>query len=201
MLKKRKNRSDLIIALEGIDGAGKSTLIKNLLADNYFKDKISLYSRTKKNKYMTKFFSSRFMQRHYMLQVPFYILLSYKNYLDFKKQKRAKFIIMDRCFLSNLCYYFPIALDIPIFFKFLSIFEINMIPDVVFILDVKAEIGQIRDGMQKELKWLERTRQTYLHVPNSRVGNGMKVYIIDEDLSIENKKDIILRYIKGMRKL
>lgn len=76
-----------------------------------------------------------------------------------------------------------------------------MIPDVVFILDVKAEIGQIRDGMQKELKWLERTRQTYLHVPNSRVGNGMKVYIIDEDLSIENKKDIILRYIKGMRKL
>jgi thymidylate kinase len=104
----KKNNKRIIIALEGIDGAGKTTLINSIF--NELDGEVSIYRRTQKGILMDKFLSSRFMAKYRVFQIPFYFLLSYINYLRFCCKKQYDVVIMDRCFLSNICYYFPSAL-------------------------------------------------------------------------------------------
>lgn len=94
---KYKNR--IILALEGIDGAGKTTLCNEL--SNFFGSNIVFYKRTEKGKIIDKIVKSQFMQNHYMLQIPIYLLLSYKNFFLFKrKDYNNQVIVMDRCFFK-----------------------------------------------------------------------------------------------------
>ena len=51
-----KYRNRKIVAVEGIDGAGKTTIIKEV--SNYFGDDVIFYSRTKKGKFIDKLVSS-----------------------------------------------------------------------------------------------------------------------------------------------
>ena len=105
------NKSQIVVAIEGIDGSGKTTLINEIC--RYFGEKSIVYKRTHKGKFIDRIVSSAIMQKFYMLQVPIYLLLSYKNYILFKinNKSRDKIIIMDRCFLSNICYFYPKALE------------------------------------------------------------------------------------------
>lgn len=185
----------IIIALEGIDGAGKSSTIKRLI-DSY-NPNITVYSRTQKSKLIDKLVSCKFMRKNYMLQVPIYIYLSHinllKNILQFKK---SKIIVMDRCFLSNICYFYPQSLTNPKLFRFLMFFEPRLYPQKIFILDVVPSVAQIRDSFKKDLGWLVNTRAAYLNTLHSKYLSKYNIEIINEELNIEEKTKIILNYIQ-----
>lgn len=181
------NKSQIIVAIEGIDGAGKTTLIDEIY--RYFGEKSIVYKRTSKGNFMDKLVSSAIMQKYYMLQVPIYLMLSYKNYILFKlnNKSRNKIIIMDRCFLSNICYFYPKALKNNRLLKTLLLFEVKLFPQKIFILDVDPQKGQIRDLNRKSLKWLEATKNTYLEAVNSNLTKLVEIELIPEDLTIEKK--------------
>lgn len=191
---KYKNR--IILALEGIDGAGKTTLCNEL--SNFFGSNIVFYKRTEKGKIIDKIVKSQFMQNHYMLQIPIYLLLSYKNFFLFKrKDYNNQVIVMDRCFLSNICYFFPKSLFDNKLLKKLLWFEVKLYPQIIFILDVEPTIGQARDSNKKALAWLINTRNAYLNTAKSTIADLTTVQIIEDNLSIENKANIIIKYIQG----
>lgn len=194
------NRSQIIIAIEGIDGAGKTTLINEIC--RYFGEKSIVYKRTNKGKFMDRLVSSTLMQKYYMLQVPLYLMLSYKNYISFKinNECRNKIIIMDRCFLSNICYFYPKALNNNRLLRILLFFEVKLFPQKIFILDVDPKKGQIRDSNRKSLEWLKITKSAYLASVNSTLAQLVKIELIPEKLTIEKKRNIIINYIEGEKK-
>ena len=194
------NRSQIIIAIEGIDGAGKTTLINEIC--RYFGEKSIVYKRTNKGKFMDRLVSSTLMQKYYMLQVPLYLMLSYKNYSLFKinNECRNKIIIMDRCFLSNICYFYPKALNNNRLLRILLFFEVKLFPQKIFILDVDPKKGQIRDSNRKSLEWLKITKSAYLASVNSTLAQLVKIELIPEKLTIEKKRNIIINYIEGEKK-
>lgn len=191
------NKSQIIVAIEGIDGAGKTTLIHEIC--HYFGRQCVVYKRTNKGNFMDKLVSSAIMQKYYMFQIPIYLMLSYKNYILFKinNKNRNQIIIMDRCFLSNICYFCPRALTNNRLMKTLLFFEVKLFPKKIFILDVDPKKGQFRDSNRKSLKWLTVARSAYLEAVDSCLTKFVKIELIPEDLPIEKKYNIIINYIKG----
>lgn len=182
-----------IIALEGIDGSGKSTLAKLLCKEFH----ASLYERTKKGKCLFRLVNTNFMQTHYMLQIPIYLFLSYKNYIAFLLRKsKEHVIIMDRCFLSNICYFYPAALDNPRLLNFIMKFEINLIPDSIFIIDVEPELGRKRDNNRKTLKWMYKTKTAYLYSEKSALLAEYNIHVIKDTQTLEKKCEIIIEQIR-----
>lgn len=189
----------IIIALEGIDGAGKSSTIK-LLVDRY-KPYITVYTRTQKTKLIDKLVSCNFMRKHYMLQVPIYIYLSHINLLKNRLQlKNSKIIIMDRCFLSNICYFYPQSLNNQRLFKFLMHFEPQLFPQKIFVLDVKPYVAYIRDLYKKDLRWLVNTRSVYLNAQYSKNLSKYNIEVINEKVNVVKKVKIISDYIQEVIK-
>lgn len=182
-----------VIALEGIDGSGKSTLAQMLSKELG----APLYERTKKGNWLDFIVSTAFMKRFHCLQIPIYLLLSYKNYLSFLlKRDRSPIIVMDRCFLSNICYFYPAALDNPKLLRFIMKFEVNLLPEKIFILDVDPNIGWHRDKNKKTLKWLTETRNAYLASAKSALLSKYDIQIIESHDTIEKTYEIIAKEIR-----
>ena len=191
---KIKNTKQIIIALEGIDGAGKSTLIN--LVCHRLNNQVEVYKRTKKGSIINYFVSIDFFKKHYMFLMPVYLLLSYKNYIVFKLTNQKKpIVIMDRCFLSNICYFFPDAIINNKKLHVLLLFEVKLFPHAVFVLDVDPSVGLSRDGNKKTLEWLTSTRQAYLNIEKSQISDFVDVTTLPADLSLNEKADIIVNYI------
>lgn len=185
-------KSQIIVAIEGIDGAGKTTLIREL--SHYYNGNISVYKRTSKGKAIDMLVSSKVLQNKIMLQMPIYLLLSYKNY--FLLKTKSDILVMDRCFLSNICYFFPKALYHDNLLRRILFFEIKLFPQIIFIIDVKPEIGQNRDLNKKSIEWLKNTRNAYLKAANLKSIDGINIKLLEDSLSIEEKSKIIIEYIE-----
>lgn len=186
----------IIIAVEGIDGAGKSTLIAELTKQ--LMNDVSVYERTKKGKITQKLVTSKILQKYKLMQIPVYLLLSYKNFCLFKvKEKKAPIVIMDRCFLSNICYFFPKALYDQKLLKRVLYWEVKLIPKKIFILDVDPRIGMIRDNKKKSLDWLTSSREAYLNSSNSLINEYVNIEILKQEFSTKQKAKVIIEYIQG----
>lgn len=191
-----KYENRIILAVEGIDGAGKTTLINEI--SNFFGNDIIFYERTKKSKFVDKLVTSKLMQSHHMLQVPIYLLLSYKNFLLLQiRYRNNQIILMDRCFLSNICYFFPKALFDSRLLKRLLWLEVKFFPKTIFIIDVEPAIGQLRDKNKKSLEWLIATRNAYINATKSVMTDWINIRVIEDNLSIKSKANIIIKYIQG----
>lgn len=142
-------KRQVIVALEGVDGAGKTTLIDLLGAE--FGNLAGVYSRTKKGKIVDYIVSSNFMQKNRQLQIPIYLLLSLKNYLFFFKNRHKQIILMDRCFLSNFCYfYFDYLFDKEKFERMMR-FEVKLLPQKIFIINIEPLTAYQRDKKRKQM--------------------------------------------------
>lgn len=188
------NSEKIVIAIEGIDGAGKTTIINELR--KRYANKIGIYKRTKKGKFLDKLVSCQLMKKFNKLQIPIYLFLSYKNYILFKANIEQEVIVMDRCFLSNICYFYPNALFDKKLYERLLFFEIKLYPQTIFILDVSPEVGQKRDNYKKNLNWLVDTRAAYLKATQSDFLADIDIEILCKDISIEEKVEIIIKYIE-----
>ena len=188
---------DIIIALEGIDGAGKTTLA-NLLKKDYG-EAACIYSRTKKGQFSKILLSHPPLNKCRLLQIPFYLILSYKNYLQCFKHVKANILIMDRCFLSNICYFYPFVLKNKTLFKFAMLFELNLFPHEIYIIDEDPAVAQKRDNMEKELNWLRKTRVHYLDAQKSSALLKYNISILSNELTIEEKRALIGKKIEILR--
>lgn len=189
----------IIVALEGIDGAGKSSVI-NFITNKY-KNKVIIYSRTKKGKIIDRIVTCGLLRKYHIFQVVIYFILSHFNFLKYKmKYKDEDIIIMDRCFLSNICYFYPSSLQNKRIFDFFMFFEPKLFPQKIFILDVDPIIAQSRDLYKKDLQWLNDARVNYLNAQNSNYLMNYDIEIIDRRLSLKTKANIVSNYIERVLK-
>lgn len=187
------NHQQIVVAIEGIDGAGKSTLIK--LLSEEFDDSVGIYNRTKKGHILDSLVSCKLMQDHHILQVPIYLFLSFKNYIALGRFKRKPIILMDRCFLSNFCYFYFESLFVAQKFKRKMLFEIKLLPQKIFIIDEEPLIACQRDNEKKRVDWLITTREHYLQSKNSPLMEKYHIEIISNSLTVKDKKERIANYI------
>ena len=183
----------IIISIEGIDGAGKSTIVKEL--KKIYKNNCSIYERTRKSNLVKNLVGFPVVKHIHFLQIPIYLYLSHKNFHIFKKEKQTYLVIMDRCFLSNLCYFFPNALSNSKLFKLAMVLEPNIYQQKIFVLNVNPKIAQKRDDFNKEIKWLEKTNQVYNNSTKSKLLKQYNIEIIKDTYTIEQKIEVIKEYI------
>ena len=183
----------LVIALEGIDGAGKTTLTNAI--KRQFGDNVGILPRTKKGKGCEALINSKLVYNNHCLQIPIYLFLSYVNYFKNLRSIETPITIMDRCFLSNICYYYPVAMKNRMFLWLALLFEIKIFPDQIFIIDEEPSTAHQRDGYQKELDWLISTRNNYLQSAESELLKKYNITIVPKELSVESKASIIIEAI------
>ncbi len=185
----------IVLCLEGIDGVGKTTIVTQI--KKIFGSQCALYSRTQKSNLTQKIVSSKFMRKFKICQIPIYILLSHVNYIKFRKSSiSSPIIVMDRCFLSNISYFFSASLKSVFFMRLIMLFEPRIFPQKIFILDVDPSVAQKRDNFQKDLAWLSKTRNVYLQASESLLLKRYQITVIKDNYSIEQKTDIIVNYIR-----
>lgn len=191
--KHTNNANPIIIAIEGIDGAGKTSIIREI--DNKLSG-ISIYNRTHKSDIVKKILSNPIIQRCHFLQIPIYLYLSRKNYKSFQST-RTDVVVMDRCFLSNICYFYPKAMNNWLLYKLAMLFEVKLFPQKIYIIDVDPDDAYLRNNREKEKRWLIQTRENYLKCLSAKCLEQYKIQRIQSDFTNTIKANIIIHYIQG----
>ncbi len=192
----------MLIAIEGIDGSGKST-IADYLKEELEKEgfRVVVFKEPTNSIYGQKIrqsFNNR-LDAHKELEL---FLLDRKH--DVEKNilpalKKGYIIVMDRYYYSTIAYQGARGIDIDKIKKMNE--KIAPKPDLVIILDVKPEIGirRIKERGDKpnkfeDLEYLEKVRKIFLELKDDNI------VIVDANKNIEFVKNEVLRAIKKFLK-
>lgn len=192
----------MLIAIEGIDGSGKST-IANYLKEELEKEgfRVVVFKEPTNSVHGQKIrqsFNNR-LDAHKELEL---FLLDRKH--DVEKNilpalKKGYIIVMDRYYYSTIAYQGARGIDIDKIKKMNE--KIAPKPDLVIILDVKPEIGirRIKERGDKpnkfeDLEYLEKVRKIFLELKDDNI------VIVDANKNIEFVKNEVLRAIKKFLK-
>ncbi len=179
----------MLIAIEGIDGAGKTTIVKYLVEElrrrGYdvvsFKEPTDLYRDKIKNAKNPEEELILFIKdREYDVEN------NVKPALE-----RGKIVIMDRYYYSTIAYQGAKGIDVE---RIKRMNEKFPKPDIVIILDVRPEVAlkrikaERRPDRFEDLDYLRRVREIFLSLKND-------VVVIDAERELEDVKREVLRII------
>lgn len=192
----------MLIAIEGIDGSGKST-IANYLKEELEKEgfRVVVFKEPTNSIYGQKIrqsFNNR-LDAHKELEL---FLLDRKHDVErniLPALKKGYIIVMDRYYYSTIAYQGARGIDIDKIKKMNE--KIAPKPDLVIILDVKPEIGirRIKERGDKpnkfeDLEYLEKVRKIFLELKDDNI------VIVDANKNIEFVKNEVLKAIKKFLK-
>lgn len=190
------------IAIEGIDGAGKTTLCKLLVGELKNSILIEEPSENEIGKFIKNSLQNK---KNYMLNPFVSTLLFFADRIFLTEKirelkRKYEYIISDRSFLSTYTYQSALLRSEKqkkIFKKiFLQLLGLIEVPDIIIILDVGVEtaLERIRkDGKKYSLyenkKFLERVLENYRNFDLVM----KNTYLVDANRSIEDvKKDVLM---------
>lgn len=161
-----------LIAIEGIDGSGKTTqarLLKGNLTRKGFSSKI--VKEPTKGKYGREI-KSILQQEGEIDQEALFNLFVKDRRENVKEKilpalKRGKVVISDRYFISTLAYQRGKEIS---FERILNAHKFAPLPDLIFILDVSPEVAIRRlsgskDKFEGDRKFLSKARENYHKIP------------------------------------
>ncbi|MCY0860256.1 MAG: dTMP kinase [Sulfolobaceae archaeon] len=182
-----------IVAIEGIDGAGKTT-IANLLKDHIQstrKDKKVILTQEPFTKEITDLIARTEWKDPITLALLFTADRAY--HLNWIKSQNPDIVILDRYYYSTIAYQSALGLDKEWIMCINSKFPK---PDITILLDVdpKVSIRRIREkdlfNFEEKVKSLEKVRNIYLELAKTE----KNFYVIDTTYSGIN--EVIKRVIE-----
>ena len=183
-----------LIVVEGIDGAGKTTIAKylvNTLISNGFK---AIYTREPYHPQIIKLLESKGKELGAIMEA---LLLAADRYLHIQEVIKPHlevgyYVICDRYYYSSLTYQTARGADIN-WIRTINFFIIR--PDVSIYLDVNPEVGlsRLSKNSERRLRYLEniellqKVRNNYLNL----VRNEELMYVNAEKPLSEVKTDVV----------
>jgi len=183
-----------LIVVEGIDGAGKTTIAKylvNTLISNGFK---AIYTREPYHPQIIKLLESKGKELGAIMEA---LLLAADRYLHIQEVIKPHlevgyYVICDRYYYSSLTYQTARGADIN-WIRTINFFIIR--PDVSIYLDVNPEVGlsRLSKNSERRLRYLEdiellrKVRSNYLNL----VRNEELIYVNAEKPLSEVKTDVV----------
>ncbi len=166
MPRKYKLAKGILIAIEGIDGAGKTTQVLRLR--NYFSEvgiPVANFKEPTDGEYGNQIRTLSRHGRHLSPKDEFEIFLN-DRIEDCKLNinpalEQNKLVLMDRYYFSNIAYQSVLGLEIDYIVQKNE--EIAPIPDLVIILDVAAKVGLNRILYSRKEEHNHFEREDYLN--------------------------------------
>ena len=186
----------MFIALEGIDGCGKSTLAKKLAKKGHTITQEPFLSCTAEVISKTKNPEIR--------ELAFYVDRLY-HLEQFITPNSDKTVITDRYKYSQIAYAYARYFGSEIYEKVVELNKKILEPDIVILLDlpaadalarkpkIKKDISSFLKPAQSALEFLEAVRQKYLEIANERLRKQEPWFIID---ARQEKKEILSEVLK-----
>ncbi|EWG08244.1 MAG: dTMP kinase [Candidatus Aramenus sulfurataquae] len=179
----------ILVAFEGIDGAGKTTLSQILFSYLTSKGINALLTQEPFTKEITQLIESQGWKDPITLTLLF--AADRSIHLDWIRSKRAEVVITDRYLYSSVAYQSAMGAEEE------WIFEVNSKfpkPDMTILIDVKVETAMKRLSKKKDifnfeekLKLLSKVRKKYLELAKKE---GFKVINGERELE-EVSKEVI----------
>lgn len=193
-----ETKKGFFIALEGIDGSGKSTQSK-LLAKKLAERGHSVYETFEPTDGMIGKLIQKILREHTELSAEALALLFVADRFEHSKQIQnaldaGKIVVSDRYLLSTLAYQGAQGADI----EFLKQLHVSLPkPDLTIILDIEPEKSLSRTSTEEKfekLEFLSKVRQKYLEL----AGAEKNVAVISAEVDKENLSKLIFKQVSHL---
>jgi len=192
----------MLIAIEGIDGSGKSTIVKFIAKELKKRGFDVITFKEPTDSEWGKKIKELLKNRNVKPEEELELFLKDREY-DVKNNilpalKSGKIVLMDRYYYSTIAYQGALGLDIE------EIKEMNERiapkPDLVIVLDVKPEIAMSRIKAKRKpdrfenLEYLKKVREIFLKLKNN-------VIVVNAEKGLEEVKSEVLEIVLNFLKL